>query len=141
MEAMPERLTSLPFLFTAIAIVEAVYAALGLLTPPGLVTSVTGWVLTPDGQWVVKLLSAALGFQALIAWMFRDNPHLGIAWALAAYQLLAATIDWTMWISLGDQGIFSTPLAQLSVGVSVVLHYALGILLIVAIRKTAKHHS
>ncbi len=49
---------------------------------------ITGWVRSPDGQWVVKLLGASLGFQAVIAWMFRKDPPIGVAWALAGYRQL-----------------------------------------------------
>jgi len=97
--------------------------------------SVMGWVLSPDKCWVVKLLGAAPGFQAIIAWMFRKNAHIGVAWALAGYQLVAATIDWAMWIILADQGVFSSPMAQITVGASVMLHYGPGILLVIAIRR------
>lgn len=129
------KITDLKVLFTIVAIVEFTYAGLALLTPPDLMLPVTGWVLNADGQWVVKLLGASLGIQGLIAWMFRKDPHIGIAWALAIYQLIAATIDWVMWIALADAGIFSTGMAQFSIGVSVILHYGLGLLLIIAIRK------
>ena len=39
------RLTSLPFLFRVVAIVELLYATVGLLTPPSMVFAVTGWNL------------------------------------------------------------------------------------------------
>ena len=129
------NLTGLRPLFIIIAGVEAIYAALALLTPPSLILPVTGWVLSPDGQWAVKLLGASLGFQAVIAWMFRKDPPVGVAWALAGYQFAAATIDWIIWIVLADQGVFSTAVAQFTVGASVVLHYGLGILLVIAIRR------
>lgn len=61
------RFTSLPFLFRLVAIVEAIYALIGLLTPPDLVLTVTGWVLSADGQWIAKLLSVALASQAWVA--------------------------------------------------------------------------
>jgi hypothetical protein len=131
-----KKLTSLPFLFTTVAIVEAFYAATALLTPPDFVLPLTGWVLTPDGQWIVKLLGVALGFQAVIAWMFRKNPLIGIAWALAGYQLLAATIDWIMWLALSGDGIFGALLAQATVVASIIIHYALGVLLVIGIKKT-----
>jgi len=86
-------LTDLRALFVTVAVVEAIYAALALLTPPRLMLPITGWVLSPDGQWVVKLLGASLGFQAVIAWVFRKDPPIGVAWALAGYQFVAATID------------------------------------------------
>jgi len=129
------NLTDLRTLFVIIAAVEAVYAALALLTPPSLILPIMGWVLSPDGHWLVKLLGASLGFQAVIAWIFRKEPPIGVAWALAGYQLAAATIDWVIWIALADQGVFSTAMAQFTVGSSVVLHYGLGILLVIAIRR------
>ncbi|MBT8475351.1 MAG: hypothetical protein KJO78_07745 [Alphaproteobacteria bacterium] len=129
------KVTDLGVLFTIVAIVEFAYAGTALLIPPSLMLSVTGWVLSPDGQWIVKLIGAALLFQGLIAWIFRKAPHIGVAWALALYQIMAATIDWMMWIALADDGIFSTGMAQFTTASSVVLHYALGILLIIAIRR------
>ena len=130
-------LTDLRTLFVVVAVVETIYAALALLTPPSLMLPITGWILSPDGQWVVKLLGASLGFQAVIAWMFRKDPPIGVAWALAGYQFVAATIDWVMWIVLADQGVFSTTMAQFTVGSSVALHYGLGILLVLAIRRAS----
>lgn len=129
------KVTDLGVLFTIVAIVEFVYAGMALMIPPSLMFAATGWVLSPDGQWIVKLLGAALLFQGLVAWMFRKAPHIGIAWLLALYQIMAATIDWVMWVVLADAGIFSTGLSQLTTGSSVVLHYALGLLLVIAIRK------
>jgi hypothetical protein len=121
-----------------IAAVEFAYAATALLTPPSWITPLTGWVLNADGQWLVKLLGAALGFQALVAWTLRLNPIRPIVHALAAYQIAAATIDWVMWLLLAGDGVFSTPLARLTVGASVVLHYALGIALLRAVARDAR---
>ena len=45
-----DRLTSLPFMFRVVAGVELLYALVGLLTPPSMVFSVTGWVLSPMGN-------------------------------------------------------------------------------------------
>ena len=129
------KATDLSVLLTIVAIVEFVYAGMALLIPPSLIFPATGWVLGPDGQWIVKLLGAALLFQGLVAWMFRKAPHIGIAWLLALYQIMAATIDWVMWVMLADEGIFSTGLSQFTTGSSVVLHYTLGVLLVIAIRK------
>lgn len=136
------KLTNLKFLFTTIAIVEFLYAILGLFTPPNFVLPLTGWVLNADGQWIVKLLGAALFFQAWIAWNFRKNPLFLIAIPLATYQIIAASVDWIMWISLSNQGIFSNPLAQATVSVSIFLHYLLGSLLIIGIikKKTSSRH-
>jgi hypothetical protein len=69
-------------------------------------------LLTPGGQWLAKLL--------------------GLANALAFYQLTSATSDWVMWIWLADDGIFSG-------GTSIVVlpittHYMLGLLPVRAIR-------
>jgi predicted membrane protein len=129
-----KRFLDLRFLFTIVAVLELVYAAAGVLTPPGLVQSVTGWVLTADGQWVAKLLGVALAAQAWVAWTFRDQPHAGVARALALYQIGSATADWVMWLVLADQGIFSTPLGKVTVVASILLHYTLGLLLVLAIR-------
>jgi hypothetical protein len=53
---------------------------------------------------------------------------------LAFYQLASATADWVMWIVLADQGIFSTTTGRVLVIVSIPTHYALGLLLVRAIR-------
>jgi hypothetical protein len=129
-----QKFTSLPVLFRVVAIVEAIYALIGLLTPPGLVLTITGWVLSPDGHWVAKLLSVALASQAWVAWTLRDQPHLGVARALALYQIGSATADWMMWLSLADQGVFSTTAAKIGVLASIPTHYTIGLLLVLGIR-------
>jgi hypothetical protein len=129
-----KKLTDLKFLFVVVAIVELCYALLSL-TPPKYILPVTGWVLTADGHWLVKILGMGLFAQAYIAWIFRKNPHLGIAKALAFYQIASATADWVMWIVLKDQGIFSTEVSRLIVPVAIITHYAIGILLVWAIYK------
>ena len=130
------RLTSLPFLFRLVAIVELLYAAVGLLTPPSMVFAVTGWNLSPDGQWVTKLLAVALGSQAWVAWTLRDEPPVGVAAALAFYQLGSATVDWVIWLTLSDQGVFATTAAKVGVLASIPTHYVIGILLMAAIRSS-----
>jgi hypothetical protein len=130
-----KKLADLRFLFVVVAVVEATYAAAALLTPPGQIEAVTGWVLTPDGKWLVKLLGFALASQAWVAWTMRRQPHLGVAKALALYQLGSATADWVMWIALADQGVFSTTLGQILVMISIPTHYAIGVLLVRAIRR------
>lgn len=125
----------LPLVLTIVAVVEAGYAVAGLLTPPALIPSVTGWILSADGHWISKLLGAALASQAWVAWIMRKEPHAGVITALAMYQLLASTVDWVMWLAMADQGIFSTSLSQVTVAGSIVLHYALGALLLVALRR------
>lgn len=129
------QLTDLGFLFRAIALVEAIYGLLCLLTPPSRFLLFTGSVLGADGQWLAKLMGATLVSQAWVAWVLRNEPHLGVARALAFYQFTAATITWVMWIVLADQGIFSTALSQVSGAVSILFHYTLGIVLVFAIRK------
>jgi hypothetical protein len=132
------RFTSLPFLFRVVAVVELLYALVGLLTPPSMVFSVTGWMLSPDGQWVTKLLSVALGSQAWVAWTLRDKPHTGVAAALAFYQIGSATADWVIWLTLADQGVFATTTAKAGVLMSIPTHYAIGLLLIAAIRVSSR---
>lgn len=132
------RFTSLPVMFRVVAIVELLYAVIGLLTPPSMVFSVTGWILSPDGHWVTKLLSIALGSQAWVAWTLRDKPHTGVASALAFYQIGSATADWVMWVTLADQGVFSTTAAKLGVLASIPTHYVIGALLVVAIRASSR---
>jgi hypothetical protein len=97
--------------------------------------SITGCVLSADGQWLAKLIGVALASQAWVAWVLRNEPHLGVAKALAFYQLAAATVDWVIWIALADHGIFSTTLSQVSGVVSIPFHYTVGILLVLAIRR------
>ena len=98
------KLVQLPFLFRVVAGLELVYALLAILTPSHLVFDVTGWVLSADGLWIVKLMGFALLSQAYVAWTLRDSPHLGVARALALYQIGSATADWVMWLMLADQG-------------------------------------
>jgi hypothetical protein len=123
------RLSDLGFLFGVVAAVEAVYALCAILTPPDHVEAVTGWVLSADGKWLVKLFGFALASQAWVAWTLRRQPHLGVAKALALYQLGSATADWVMWIVLADQDVFATTLGQVLVTISIPTHYALGFLL------------
>jgi hypothetical protein len=130
------RHISLGFMFRVVAVVEAIYALLGLLTPPELVRPVTGWILSADGQWVTKLLAIALASQAWVAWALRNEPHRAVAVALAIYQLGSATADWVMWIALADHGVFSTTAAKVGVVASVPTHYLLGALLLLALRAT-----
>jgi hypothetical protein len=137
-EAFMNKFTSLPFMFRVVAVVELLYALTGLVTPPSMVFSVTGWVLSPDGQWVTKLLSIALGSQAWVAWTLRDRPHAGVAAALAFYQLGSATADWVMWLTLAEQGVFSTTAAKIGVLASIPTHYIIGALLVVAIRASSR---
>jgi hypothetical protein len=131
------RMSELGFLFTVVAVVEAVYALTALLTPPGQIEAVTGWVLSADGKWLVKLLGFALASQALVAWTLRRQPHLGVAKALALYQLGSATADWVMWLVLADQHVFSTTLGQVLVIISIPTHYGIGLLLVHATRRAA----
>jgi len=120
-----------------VAAVEAIYALAALLTPPGKIEAVTGWVLSADGKWLVKLFGFALASQAWVAWALRKQPHLAVAKALALYQLGSATADWVMWILLADDGVFSTTLGQVLVTISIATHYALGLLLARAIRRAS----
>lgn len=129
-----KRLTNLTFVLTLVAIVEVIYAAIAILTPPDMVEGLTGWVLSPDGQWIMKLLGVALASQAWVAWTIRKNPHIGVVWALAFYQFASATVDWVMWLLLADQGIFTNTAAQIGVMLAVPSHYLLGILMVIAIR-------
>ena len=130
-----KRLSDLRFLFRVVVGLELIYALIAVLTPPRQVENVTGWVLTADGQWLTKLLGLALFSQAWVAWVLRNQPHLGVAWGLAFYQLASATADWVMWIWLADENIFSN--GQVTVVLAIITHYALGLLLVRAIRITS----
>jgi hypothetical protein len=92
-------------------------------------------------KWLVKLLGLELASQAWVAWTLRNQPHLGVAKALALYQLGSATADWVMWIVLADQNVFSTTLGQILVAISIPTHYALGLLLVRAIRRASAPHA
>jgi hypothetical protein len=126
------RLANLGLLFRVVAGLELAYALVAVLTPPGQVEAVTGWVLTADGQWLAKLLGLALASQAWVAWTLRNEPHVGVAKALAFYQLASATADWLMWLWLADDGIFSG--GTTIVVLAIITHYTLGLLLLRAIR-------
>jgi hypothetical protein len=129
-----KRLSELGFLFTAVAVLELGYGLVGLL-PPGLIGTVTGWELSADGQWITKLLAVALLSQAWVAWTLRKEPHIGVAMALAFYQLASATADWVMWIVLSGDGVFAGTTAQVLVLAAIPSHYLLGLLLVRAIRR------
>ena len=132
------RLVQLPFLFRVVAGLELVYAAFAILTPPESVFAVTGWVLSADGLWIVKLLGFALLSQAWVAWTLRDQPHLGVAKALALYQVGSATADWVMWLMLADRGVFSTVAGRIGVIASIPTHYAVGILLLIGVHVASR---
>lgn len=120
-------------LFTAVAVLEFCYFLCAML-PPSMVFSVTGWNLNADGHWITKLIGLALGFMGYVAWIFRKNPHIGVAKGLAAYQIASATMDIIMWNVMKDEGIFNNSLAQTTVIAAIVSHYILGVLLIMAIK-------
>jgi hypothetical protein len=125
-------------MFVVVALVEAAYAVVGVFTPPSMVSTVVGWNLSADGQWVTKLLGLALGAQAAVAWVLRRQPPLAVAWILALYQVGAATTDWAIWVALADEGIFADALTRATVIASIPLHYAIGVLLIAAIVRESR---
>jgi len=129
-----KKLTDLKFLFTAVAILEFFYFAAAML-PPSIIPMVTGWNLSPDGHWIAKLIGLSLGTMGYMAWIFRKEPHLGVAKGLAFYQMASATMDWVMWLVMKDEGIFNNSLAEITVIAAIVSHYFFGILLILAIKK------
>ncbi|MFD9434218.1 hypothetical protein [Streptomyces sp. NPDC060002] len=133
------RILALPLLFRMTAFLELGYMLLGLL-PPFILEGITGWDLTADGHWVTKLLAVSLGAQAWIAWQLRDKPTLSVARGLAFYQVASATVDWLMWIALSDHGIFSNPTSKVIVSAAILTHYALGLLLIVTIRRAGREN-
>lgn len=133
-----KNLTNLKFLFTAVAILEFFYFAAAML-PPSVIPVVTGWNLNADGHWIAKLIGLSLGTMGYIAWIFRNNPNIAVAKALAAYQMASATMDWVMWLVMKDEGIFNSAYAQTTVIVAIVSHYFFGFLLIVGIIKTNKN--
>lgn len=112
--------------------VEALYGAAGLLIPPSLIEPVLGWKLTPDGQWVTKLLGLSLATQSVLAWLLRDHASRALAFTLAAYQIGATVIDVVLWTTLADQGIFSNPMASWSILAAIPTHLAIGAFLVVA---------
>jgi hypothetical protein len=130
------RLVELRFGFVLVAVVEIVYALIGLL-PPTMLTAATGWHINPDGQWVVKLIAVALASQAFVAWTLRNHPHRGVAGGLAFYQLASATVDWLVWLTI--PGVFATTQAKAGVLVAIPTHYLIGLLLILGIRASRRH--
>ncbi len=131
---MLKQLTDLKVLFIAVAVLEFSYF-LAAMMPPDLINPMTGWVLTPDGHWITKLMGVALLTQAYVAWIFRTNPHIGVAKGLAFYQVASATVDWVIWFTMKDDGIFSNSLAQTTVTAAIVSHYILGALLFIGISR------
>lgn len=120
--------------FVIVAAVEITYALLAM-TPPSLVNALTGWVLTTDGHWLLKLFGMALAAQAYLAWAFRNETNILVARSLAFYQIASATVDWVMWIVLDGQGTFGTSFGQALIVSAIISHYAIGIMLIVSMRK------
>jgi hypothetical protein len=70
--------------------------------------------------------------RAWVARTLRNQPHLGVAKALAFYQLASATADWAMWMWLTDDGIFSGGTSI--VVLAIITHHTLGLPLVRAIR-------
>ena len=130
---MSSSLTNLCTLFLYVAILEFAYFVVAMM-PPSYVEPMTGWKLTPDGHWIVKLISVALLTQAHTAWTLRNNPNVEVAKGLAFYQMASATVDICMWITMKDDGIFDNDLAKTTVIAAIVSHYLLDILLIIGIR-------
>ena len=89
-------------------------------------------------SWLKRTMGVgtALGTMGYMAWIFRHDPHLGVAKGLAFYQIASATADWVMWLVMKDQGIFDNGLAQTTVTAAIASHYFFGICLIVAIRRS-----
>ena len=115
-------------LLVVTAVVEVAYGALGLLVP----SDALGWDLTPDGEWVSKLLACALLAQAATAWALRHDPPPALLRILGGYQLAATATDATLWLALEDDGIFADGLAKASVAAAMVIHTTLGVLLLQA---------
>lgn len=132
-----KKLTDLKFLFTAVAILEFAYFTAAML-PPSMIPMATGWNLGPDGHWIAKLIGLSLGTMGYMAWIFRKNPHLGVAKGLAFYQMASATMDWVMWLVMKEEGIFGNSLAETTVIAAIVSHYFFGILLIFGINKAKR---
>ena len=129
---MKNRFTNLRSLFIAVAALELGYAVLGFM-PPNQLEAITGWDLSADGQWIAKLLAVALLSQAWVAWVMRDEPHLGVATVLAFYQVASATADWVMWLVLSGDGVFASSRARAIVVAAIATHYLLGIVMLRAI--------
>jgi len=124
-----KAITDLRLLFVFTAILEAIYCAASLLTPPHLVEPLFGWDMSADGHWALKLLGLALGVQALTAWVLRREPPVAVAWCLAIYQVGATGVDITLWAMLADDGIFAAPVAQAMMLTAIPTHFVLGVLL------------
>lgn len=133
-----KKLTDLKILFTVAAVMEFFYFIICML-PPSIIPSLVGWNLNVDGFWLTKILGLSLGTMGYIAWIFRKDPHIGIAKGLAFYQIASATADWVMWLTFKEEGIFGSSIAQFSVVGAIFSHYLLGILLVIAINKVGKN--
>lgn len=123
-------------LFIVVAIVEALYGLAGLGIPPSAIGSLLGWDLSPDGQWVTKLLGAALFTQAATAWFLRERATREVAVIFAAYQLLAVCIDAVVLTSL--DGALANPMARASALIAIPTHGIIGLLLLASAARTAK---
>lgn len=53
------KVSDLGFLFAVVAVVEWIYAIIGVFTPPSLILPLTGWVLNGDGHWLAKLFGGS----------------------------------------------------------------------------------
>lgn len=133
-----KRFPDLTSMFIVVAVIEAIYALAGIFTPPSMVATMPGWVLSADGQWLAKLMGVALGSQAMIAFALRRNPPVAVAWALAFYQVGSATVDWVMWLVMKDEGIFSVASGRLGVIISIPLHTTIGLLMVAAILRAPR---
>jgi hypothetical protein len=96
-----------------------------------------GKLMSPDGQWVARLLSVALASRAWVAWTLSDQPHLGRQSA-GVLQVGSATADWVMWLTLAHQDVFSTAAAWFGVLASIPTHDTIGLLLVLAIRAASQ---
>jgi len=132
-----KKILELKSLFVIVAVLEFSYF-LAAMMPPSMVHSFTGWNLSIDGHWITKIMGMALLTQAYIAWIFRKQPHIGVAKGLAFYQLASATSDWVMWVVFSNDGIFDNQLAKITVIAAIATHYLLGILLVNAILRNGK---
>ena len=133
-----KALLDLRVLFLVTAVLEALYTAAALLTPPALVFPLFGWEMSPDGHWALKLLGVALGAQALTAWVLRRDPPASVALCLAIYQIGATLVDIVLWRLLADKGIFAAPMARGMILVAIPTHLMLGMLLIAAASRSSR---
>jgi hypothetical protein len=132
------KLLDLKYLFVATGF-TAFFFFIQAVVPPQFTILTTGWDLSADGQFVLKCAGFSMLTQAYLAWVFREDRDIRIAWGLAITQFAIGNLNWIMFLLLKDEGIFSTG-AQVKVFITFTtfMHNILGLLLIAGIMKAKR---